>query len=311
MTFDSPLVSAVVINYNYGRFLRDAIDSVLNQTYTNVEVIVVDDGSTDDSREIIATYNSRIRPVFKENGGQASAFNAGFSVSKGEIVCFLDADDVWLPARVEAVVAQARDRERAVLIYHAFQCADETLRPFGKVLPLSFLEGDVGEEVLGSGGCWPFPPPAAMAFRRTFLASCMPIPEALFRSRAESCLAYCAPLLGPVTAIDKPLCLYRRHESSDSVRLLHRNKFTSIETYRLNVEGANQVLARMGRKERFRLQNHSSYLWVKYFAAEADSPSWATVSWKLARMPSESSWYVRFKGLVKFWLQSLGVRQFS
>jgi glycosyltransferase involved in cell wall biosynthesis len=311
MTFQSPLVSVVIINYNYSRFLREAINSALNQTYTNMEVIVVDDGSTDDSREIIASYGSRVIPVFKENGGQASAFNAGFAVSTGEIICFLDSDDVWLPTRVQAVVARGWEREEAVLIYHAFQRVDVRLRPFGKILPLSFLEGDVGEEVLRSGGCWPFPPPAAMAFRRLLLASCMPIPEALFRSRAESCLAYCAPLLGPVTAINEALCLYRRHDSCDSLRLLHRTKLASVETYQLNVEGANQVLARLGRKERFCLQNHSSYLWAKYFAREANGPSWATVSWNLAHTPSEPSWFIRFKGLVKFWLQSFGVRQFS
>jgi glycosyltransferase involved in cell wall biosynthesis len=311
MTFQTPLVSLVIINYNYGRFLCDAIDSALNQTYAATEVIVVDDGSTDDSREIIASYGSRVIPVLKDNGGQGSAFNAGFARSSGDIICFLDADDIWLPARVEVVAARARERTEALLIHHAYQRVDAKLRPFGKILPLSLLEGDVGEKVLRSGGCWPFPPPAALAFRRSCLASLMPIPEALFRSRAESCLAYCAPLLGPITAIDEPLCLYRRHDSSDSVRLLHRTKHDSMETYRLNVEGANQVLARLGRKERFRLHNHSSYLCAKYFACEQDRPSWGAVSWTLARMSSEPSCFIRLKEVVKFWVQSLGMRQFS
>jgi len=311
MTLQTLLVSVVIVNYNYGRFLRDAIDSALNQTYDAMEVIVVDDGSTDDSREIIASYGSQVIPVFKENGGQASAFNSGFARCRGDIICFLDADDVWLPGRVEMVAAKAQEKAEAVLIHHAYQRVDTKLRPFGKTLPLSFLEGDVREKVLRSGGCWPFPPPAALAFRRSCLSSLMPIPEALFRSRAESCLAYCAPLLGPVTAIDKPLCLYRRHDSSDSVRLLHRTKLTSMATYQLNVEGANQVLARMGRTERFCLQDHSSYLWAKYFAREQDRPSWASVSWNLARMPSEPSLFVRFKELMKFWVQSLEIRQFS
>jgi glycosyltransferase involved in cell wall biosynthesis len=71
-----PLVSVIVNNYNYARFLPDAIDSALRQTYGHVEVIVVDDGSTDESRVVIASYGNRIRAVLKRNGGQGSAFNA-------------------------------------------------------------------------------------------------------------------------------------------------------------------------------------------------------------------------------------------
>ena len=88
------LASIIINNYNYGRFLADAIDSALSQTYPHVEVIVVDDGSTDSSRVIIGRYGDRITAVLKENGGQASAFNAGFRVSLGETIVFLDADDI-------------------------------------------------------------------------------------------------------------------------------------------------------------------------------------------------------------------------
>ena len=84
----SPLVSINVNNYNYARFLNQAIDSALNQTYPNIEVVVVDDGSQDSSQEIIGSYGNQIVPVLKENGGQASAFNEGFRVSQGEIVMF-------------------------------------------------------------------------------------------------------------------------------------------------------------------------------------------------------------------------------
>src|SRR6188474_3407037 len=97
------LVSVIIDNYNYGRFLREAIDSALGQTYPRVEVIV-DDGSTDDSRAVIAAYGDRVVPVLKENGGQASAFNAGFAASRGELICFLDSDDAFKPEKVAAVV---------------------------------------------------------------------------------------------------------------------------------------------------------------------------------------------------------------
>ena len=310
MSSGKPLLSALINNYNYGRFLRDAIDSALNQSYTNMEVIVVDDGSTDDSREIIASYGSRIVPIFKENGGQASAFNAGFAASRGEIICFLDSDDVWLPGKAQAVVSRFSESGDVVLVYHAFQYADSNLRPMGKVLPLSFLEGDVGEKVLRSGGCWPFPHPSAFAFRRSLLTSYMPIPEAPFRTCADACLAYLTPLLGKVAAIKQSLSLYRLHGSNLYANLPTRDA-SRVERYELIVEGANQVLAGLGRAERFRLQDHVSYVTTKYFSNTADRPSWASVSWKLVRMSSQPSRFVRFKELAKFWLESLGVRQFS
>src|SRR5438046_8948159 len=88
------LASVIINNYNYGRFLREAVDSALNQTYRNTEVIVVDDGSTDGSPEVIASYGERIVPVLKQHGGQNSALNAGFSRRRGDVSLFLDSDDV-------------------------------------------------------------------------------------------------------------------------------------------------------------------------------------------------------------------------
>src|SRR5881628_3728499 len=106
------VVSIVVVNYNYGRFVAEAIDSALAQTHDCVQVIVVDDGSTDDSRAVIERYRDRILPVLKENGGQASAFNAGFRHALGSAVIFLDADDMLdreTAARVAAAVAHHPD----------------------------------------------------------------------------------------------------------------------------------------------------------------------------------------------------------
>src|SRR5579862_7959674 len=103
------LASIIINNYNYGRFLPEAIDSALQQTYPHTEVIVVDDGSTDRSREIIAAYGDRIIPVLKENGGQTSAVNSGFAASHGDVVLFLDADDALEPSAVEQAVRALDD----------------------------------------------------------------------------------------------------------------------------------------------------------------------------------------------------------
>lgn len=101
---DKPLVSILINNYNYGRFLAEVINSALHQTYAHIEVIVVNDGSTDDSRDIIGSYGDRINPILKENGGQTSAFNAEFINSQGDIICFLDSDDSFKLDKVIEIV---------------------------------------------------------------------------------------------------------------------------------------------------------------------------------------------------------------
>ena len=77
----TPRVSICIVNHNYGRFLAAAIDSALAQTWPDVEVVVVDDGSTDDSDEVIASYDGRVVAVHQANGGQGSAFNSGFAAN--------------------------------------------------------------------------------------------------------------------------------------------------------------------------------------------------------------------------------------
>ncbi len=114
---EETLVSILINNYNYGRFLGDAIESALGQSYPNVEVIVVDDGSSDNSREVMAGFGSRIKPIYRENGGQASAYNAGFDAANGEIICLLDSDDLHLPDKVATVVKILRGRPQAGMVF--------------------------------------------------------------------------------------------------------------------------------------------------------------------------------------------------
>lgn len=108
-TVANPLVSIIISSYNYGRFLRQTIDSALAQTYPNVEVIVVDDGSNDDSPDIVRSYGGRITGILKMNGGQASSLNIGFAASHGDIVIFFDSDDFLRPHAAERVAAVYAD----------------------------------------------------------------------------------------------------------------------------------------------------------------------------------------------------------
>ena len=95
-----PLVSVIIPTYNSSQYIKEAIDSVLAQTYKNFEIIVIDDGSTDNTKEVLAPYLSVIKYIYKNNGGPASARNRGIKEANGEFVAFLDADDVWKPDRL-------------------------------------------------------------------------------------------------------------------------------------------------------------------------------------------------------------------
>src|SRR5438045_4325502 len=94
------LVSVVIPNYNYARYVGDAVDSVLGQTYADLEVIVVDDGSTDASRDVLLSYGDSVKTISQQNQGVSAARNNGVAASRGEFVAFLDADDLWLPEKV-------------------------------------------------------------------------------------------------------------------------------------------------------------------------------------------------------------------
>jgi glycosyltransferase involved in cell wall biosynthesis len=100
-----PLTSAIIATYNRAYIVCEAIESILNQTYKNLEIIVVDDGSTDDTQNKLKRYGDRIRVVYQQNSGPAAAWNRGIQESRGEIITFLGSDDIWLPTFVERQVS--------------------------------------------------------------------------------------------------------------------------------------------------------------------------------------------------------------
>ncbi len=271
MSASEPLVSILINNYNYGRFLREAIDSALNQTYRNTEVIVVDDGSTDNSREIIASYGDRIIPVLKDNGGQASAFNAGFRVSKGDLICYLDSDDSWLSTKVERVVEIALSHPQAVFIYHRIQPAAAGLRPIRKALPTSLLQGNVSARVMGAGGWWACPPTSALCLRRRVLERIGPLPEGELRTNADAFLQYVVTFLGPVLGFGEVLTLYRRHGANATGAAEfgeqapgRRALIAHLQGYEHLVSAANTHLDKLQVGVRLRMEDHWSYQFLKY-----------------------------------------------
>lgn len=210
------LVTILINNYNYGRFLREAIDSALNQSYPHCEVIVVDDGSTDDSREIIASYGNRIIPVLKENGGQASAVNAGFAVSRGEIVCFLDSDDVFLPEKVSVVLRAWEEIPDACVVYHQLQAINTQKEKIGNPWPRAVWRGDIRHRVERSGGWWPYPTTSGLCFSPAFLERLLPMPTEPCSFFPDTYFAGPAAFFSPVLGLRASLALSRFHGQNNS-----------------------------------------------------------------------------------------------
>jgi hypothetical protein len=244
------LASVIVNNYNYGRFLPQAIDSALGQTYPNVEVVVVDDGSTDDSREIISRYDSRIRPVLKSNGGQASALNAGFAASHGDVVLFLDADDLLYPSAVANAVGLFCESEIAK-VHWPLAVIDRDGMTTGETRPSHAPpEGDFRQQVLERGPSNVVSSPTSgNAWSRPFLKRILPIPEdvAYYRSCADEYLFTLAPVFGLVRTIPQPQGCYRIHgDNVYSSRSFRQKLDLELHGYDAQCRALSAALARNG-----------------------------------------------------------------
>lgn len=206
-----PLITAVVNNYNYGRYLHNAIGSVLRQTYDQLEIIVVDDGSTDHSREVIASYGDRITAISTENGGQAHAVNMAAACASGEYVAFLDADDFWLPTKVEKMAALAQDRPDAGLLYHRYLNTNIYGDAMGEPEPPFLLPSDFRSGYLRSGGSYWHSVMSTLVMRRDVLLKIVPIPTYANREGADSILEHCGIMLSRIAAHPETLAYRRLH----------------------------------------------------------------------------------------------------
>ncbi|MEO8661707.1 MAG: glycosyltransferase [Bryobacteraceae bacterium] len=207
----NPLVSIIVTNHNYAPFLRDAVDSALAQDYQPTEVIVVDDGSTDATREILDGYQDRVHLLFKENGGQSSSVNAGYRACRGELIMTLDADDVLEPNAVSSVVRAWTPDLIEVHFPLKLINQDGSLRP-GITPSARIASGDIAS-ILLENGRYIGPPSSGNVYSRAVLEQIMPIPEDTWW-HSDAYLETLTPFYGRVLALDEPLARYRIHSSN-------------------------------------------------------------------------------------------------
>jgi glycosyltransferase involved in cell wall biosynthesis len=206
-------VSVLIDTYNHERFIEKAITSVLGQDrpLDDVEIIVVDDGSTDRTTEIVRRFDARVRLIRKVNGGQASAFNAGIPECRGEIVAFLDGDDWWAPQKLRLVVeALERDPEAGIIgngITEILENGDEHSEVLHDT-PRFRIDSLQGARIfrrrksqLGT---------SRMTVRAEVLSKILPVPDALI-IEADEYIFTSAAALSVVSILGEPLTFYRIH----------------------------------------------------------------------------------------------------
>ncbi len=231
---DCPLISIIINNYNYGRFINESIESALSQQYRNLEVIVVDDGSTDNSRQIISSFGDRIKSIYQDNAGQASAFNTGFRASRGHIVIFLDSDDILLPTAAEKAAEVLSDSGVSKVHYPLWQM-DKDGKLNQKQFPgIELLEGDLLPLIVEKGpDGYTSSPTTGNAWSRNFLEKILPIPTASYKICADVYLFMLAPLFGTVKFLNEPQGYYRMHGNNNFFgNMMEERKLKLIlETY--------------------------------------------------------------------------------
>ena len=174
----TPYFSVVIDNFNYGRFLAQAIDSVLGQDFPagEVETVVVDDGSTDDSREVAGRYKDKIRLIAQKNGGQAAAFAAGFAAARGQVICTLDSDDYWHTEKLSAVARRLQDPTLGI-IQHYQRDVDASGRPLQNPMadwPDRYRLTDLLDGRFINAAT------SSLAIRRSVLDQVLPVPSDVF-----------------------------------------------------------------------------------------------------------------------------------
>jgi glycosyltransferase involved in cell wall biosynthesis len=205
----------IVNNHNYCAYVGAAIESALTQAHdVRSRVIVVDDGSTDDSRRVIESYGDRIVPVLKECGGQGSAFNAGVAQSFADVVIFLDADDTLAPGCGRRAVEAFEAEPALSRVQYRMEVIDETGERTGVIKPpphLPMAHGDVRRQELAFPFDLTWMATSGNAFAGWALRRLLPMPEHEFRLGADWYVVHLASLLGLVASLEKIGGYYRVH----------------------------------------------------------------------------------------------------
>lgn len=218
----TPLISVIIPVYNGSKYIQQAIDSILNQTYSNYEIIIIDDGSTDDTREKLQSYRSKIRYLYQENQGSAAARNLGIELAKGELIAFLDSDDYWYtPEKLEKQVAYFNGNPSLGCINTGWRIVDgagqhiKTVQPWHKAPKLD-LETWLRKKCVRT---------SAMVFRKEWLEKVGGFDEELRQSHDVDLMLRLS-LMGCETVwLKEETVCYRQHEENTTKNSLKQAKY--------------------------------------------------------------------------------------
>ena len=208
-----PFVSVLIDTYNHERFIEEAVASVLGQDFSasDREILVVDDGSTDKTQEILQRFEPHIRILRKVNGGQASAFNQGIPECRGEVIAFLDGDDWWLPGKLSCVAGlMAKDASLGVIGHAIVQVSENgSQQAIGLSSQAQFrLDSVPSAEFFRLNRC--YFGTSRLTLRSEVARRILPVPEALV-FEADEYLFTLAPVLADTLISPNPLTCYRLH----------------------------------------------------------------------------------------------------
>jgi glycosyltransferase involved in cell wall biosynthesis len=219
------LLSIIVNNHNYARYLGAAIDSALAQTWPALEVVVVDDGSSDDSWSIVQRYRKRVRALRQANGGQGAAYNAGFAASRGEWVLFLDADDRLDDDALERMMALAAPE--VAKVQGRLRHIGVDGEPLRGAVPYLIHDGDV-RPIARSFRQYAGPPASGNLFRRSAIAPYFPLHAPTWRRSADTVPILLSAFHGRIASVRNPIGCYRLHTRANSASGLLGNMNRSL-----------------------------------------------------------------------------------
>ncbi len=262
----SPAISIIIPNYNYGRFIGETLQSVLDQTFTDFEAVVVDDGSKDNSVEVISSYaarDARMRLIQKKNGGLSSARNAAVPLLKGRLVAFLDSDDIWAPDFLSTMVEYFSKNPKVMVAFTNAQLFEsDTGRLlggwFGPNSRRTPYSGRIAAKLFTEGNHIPIV--TAVVKREVFDEA--GLFDLRFRVGEDWDFWLRVASHFKIYYIDRELCRIRRHSSNSS--FLPLNAFNQIRIYRKTLKW-----------------NHDMVRWV---SPEAMKQAWYRSYYELGRV---------------------------